>query len=49
MRMERILIQVPKAVKARLDGLRAEGYSVAGFVRRAIERELASTGKRPRR
>jgi hypothetical protein len=49
MRMERILIQVPKTLKQRLDGLRSEGYSVAGFVRRAIERELASAGKRTRR
>ena len=46
MPMGRIVIQVRKTMKVRLDRLQAEGYSFSGFVRRAIEPELANAGKR---
>ena len=48
MRMSRILIQVPVSMKRKLDALRGQGYSVAGYVRAVLERELnkdTTTGK----
>lgn len=44
MKMVRMLIQVPESVKARLDALRAKGYTASGYVRSLLEREL---GKLP--
>ena len=43
MRMTRILIQVPVSMKHKLDALRGQGYSVAGYVRAVLERELSKT------
>ena len=40
MKMERVLIQLPQTLKVKLDALRAQGYSVSGFVRALLEREL---------
>ena len=49
MKMTRILIQVPVPLKHKLDALRGQGYSVAGYVRAVLERELSKgeqiTGK----
>jgi len=42
--MERLLIQIPKPLKAKLDSLRAQGYTASGYIRALLEREL-STGK----
>ena len=38
--MERIVISIPKSLKAKLDMLRAKGYSASGFIRAVLEREL---------
>ena len=38
--MERLMIQIPKPLKRRLDALRAQGYTAAGFIRSLLEREL---------
>lgn len=38
--MERVLIQLPTPLKAKLDGLRAQGYTASGFIRAMLEREL---------
>lgn len=40
MRMERVLIQLPKPLKAKLDDLRSEGYTASGFIRALLEREF---------
>lgn len=38
--MERILIQLPKALKAKLDTLKQQGYTASGYIRALLEREL---------
>jgi Arc/MetJ-type ribon-helix-helix transcriptional regulator len=38
--MKRIVVSLPDSVKTRLDGLRRQGYSMAGFVRAAVEKAL---------
>ncbi len=40
MRMERVIIQLPTALKHKLDALRAQGYTAAGYIRAVLEREL---------
>jgi hypothetical protein len=40
MKLVRILIMVPESVKARLDGLRAKGYTASGYIRYVLEREF---------
>ena len=46
MKMERVLIQLPETLKAKLDALKAQGYIVSGFVRATLERELNSPKKK---
>ena len=45
MQMERILIQLPKPLKAKLDALRSQGYTASGYIRALLERELSHRGK----
>ena len=40
MKMERVLIQLPTDLKAQLDLLRTKGFTISGFVRALLEREL---------
>jgi len=40
MKMERVLIQLPTDLKAKLDGLRRQGYTASGYIRALLEREL---------
>ncbi len=40
MRMERIVIQLPTVLKRKLDALRAQGYTAAGYIRAVLEKEL---------
>jgi len=40
MKMVRLLIQVPRPLKAKLDALRKEGTTASGFIRHLLEREL---------
>ena len=40
MKMERIMIQLPAPLKRKLDALRAQGYTAAGYIRSLLEREL---------
>lgn len=39
--MKTIVIRIPDGTKARLDALRAQGYTLNGFVRALLDRELA--------
>ncbi len=40
MRMERVVIQLPPALKRKLDALRSQGYTAAGYIRAVLEKEL---------
>ena len=46
MKMERVLIQLPKGLKAKLDGLRSQGYTASGYIRALLERELKHPKKK---
>ena len=50
MKMERVMVQLPKGTKAKLDGLRRQGTSISGFIRSIVERELnqAPSGRKGR-
>ena len=50
MKMERMVIQIPQSLKARLDALRAKGYTASGYIRSLLERELKQkiTGSKER-
>ena len=43
MRMERVIIQLPPVLKRKLDALRSQGYTAAGYIRSLLERELNQT------
>ncbi len=45
MKMERVIIQLPKSLKRKLNGLRAKGYTASGFIRALLERELNQPNK----
>ncbi len=40
MKMERIVIQLPSVLKRKLDALRSQGYTAAGYIRAVLEKEL---------
>lgn len=44
--MERVIIQLPKPLKAKLDGLKAQGYTASGFIRALLEREFQTNPKK---
>lgn len=46
MKMVRFIIQLPVGLKARLDGLRQQGYTRAGFIRAMLERHFRPVGKK---
>ena len=51
MRMERVIIQLPPALKHKLDALRSQGYTAAGYIRSLLAREFkddTATGKKGR-
>jgi len=50
MKMERVMVQLPKGTKTKLDGLRRQGTSISGFIRSIVERELnhAPSGQKGR-
>jgi mannitol/fructose-specific phosphotransferase system IIA component len=48
MQMTKILIQFPVAMKHKLDALRDEGYTTAGFIRAMLERELNKITTEPK-
>ena len=41
MEMKSVNIQLPVALKAKLDALRNQGYTASGFIRALLERELS--------
>lgn len=40
MKSVKVLIQLPATLKAQLDALRTQGYTINGFIRSVLEREL---------
>ena len=48
MKMIRILIQLPRPVKAKLDALRQQGTTASGFIRALLEREFTQPLKKGR-
>ena len=40
MQMERVLVQFPTSTKKKLDDLRKKGFTIAGFIRAAVEEKL---------
>jgi hypothetical protein len=40
MKSVKVLIQLPVALKMQLDALRTQGYTVSGYIRSLIERDL---------
>ncbi len=50
MKMERIVIQLPSVLKRKLDALRAQGYTAAGYIRNVLEQHFkeAPAGKKGR-
>ena len=40
MAMVKLLVHLPKPLKAKLDGLRKQGYTASGYIRALLEREL---------
>ena len=43
MSMVKLLIHVPAPLKAKLDGLRTQGYTASGHIRALLERELKNS------
>jgi len=40
MAMVKLLVHLPKPLKAKLDSLRTQGYTASGYIRALLEREL---------
>jgi len=40
MKHAKVLIQLPVSLKAQLDALRSQGYTINGYIRSLIERDL---------
>lgn len=40
MKPVKVLIQMPGALKQQLDALRTQGYTISGYIRSLIERDL---------
>ena len=45
MKMQRIVLQLPKELKAKLDALCSQGYTTSGYIRSLLERELKAAPK----
>jgi len=41
MAMVKMLVHLPKPLKAKLDSLRSQGYTSSGYIRALLEREFA--------
>jgi metal-responsive CopG/Arc/MetJ family transcriptional regulator len=42
--MERVMIQIPASLKAKLDGLRNQGYTASGVIRFLLEQHFQTAG-----
>ena len=48
-KMVKLLINVPQAMKQQLDGLREEGYTASGYIRRVVAADMAKRARKGRR
>ncbi len=51
MKMERVMVQLPTSLKAKLDSQRTQGTTASGFIRWLLERhfkEAGATGRKGR-
>jgi metal-responsive CopG/Arc/MetJ family transcriptional regulator len=48
MKMQRLNIQLPAPLKARLDRLRAQGYTASGFIRHVLEQHFSTKTRKGR-
>ena len=48
-RMVKLLINVPRVMKQQLDGLRVEGYTASGYIRRVVAADMAKRTRKGRR
>jgi len=46
MKMERIVIQLSRPLKQKLDALKSQGYTASGYIRALLERELKCPKKK---
>ena len=44
--MTKLLIHLPKTLKAKLDALKAQGYTASGYIRALLERDLNQPKKK---
>ncbi|MEO6112127.1 MAG: hypothetical protein ABIQ24_09920 [Nitrospiraceae bacterium] len=49
MQMVRLMIQVPRPVKAKLDALRKQGTTASGFIRNLVEQHFATEKRKGKR
>ena len=49
MQNTKILVEVPKAMKAKLDALRAEGTTASGLIRRLLNEFFGNKSPKPER
>jgi mannitol/fructose-specific phosphotransferase system IIA component len=44
----RVIVSLPRALKAKLDALRRQGYTASGYIRTLLERDLnqPTTGRK---
>ena len=46
MKMERVMIQMPRSMKRKLDALRRQGYTASGYIRALLEKALSTATKK---
>lgn len=44
--MTKVLIHLPVSMKGKLDAMKAQGYSVSGFVRAMLEKDFSKPTKK---
>lgn len=44
--MTKMLIHVPVSMKAKLDSLKAQGYTASGFIRALLEKEFSQAKRK---
>lgn len=47
MQMVRVSVQLPKSLKAKIDGLRERGTSASWFIRKLVEKHFAQERRKP--
>ncbi len=48
MKQVKVLIQLPMALKARIDRLRVQGYTASGYIRHVLEQHFSTKTRKGR-